>query len=82
MQKLLKRKRKKNVVQPLTELPHQNNRTLLAEARFAGKSYLMLKVLSRMSGKDIYIVTKSAPEQKSNSKTKLNEIGEEIKHFN
>ena len=40
----------------------------------------MLKNLSRLSsGRDIYIITKEAPEQYSNSKIKINEIGEEIR---
>ena len=39
----------------------------------------MLKPLSRMPDRDIYILTKSLPEQYSNSKFKFKEIGGEIK---
>ena len=40
----------------------------------------MLKILSRIPpDRDIYIITKSLPEQYSNSKIKIKEIGEEIK---
>ena len=57
-----------------------NNRTLLVGPSFSGKTYLMLKILSRMSDRDIYIITKSPPEQYINSKIK--EISEEIKPLN
>ena len=46
---------------------------------FLGKTYLMLKILSRMPDRDIYITNKSHPEQYSNSKIKIKEITEEIK---
>ena len=36
----------------------------------------MLKILSRISDRDIYIITKSPPEQFSNSKIKIKEINE------
>ena len=49
---------------------------------FSGKTYLMLKILSRISDRDIYIITKSPPEQYSNSKNKIKEIGDEIKPLN
>ena len=39
----------------------------------------MLKILSRIPNRDNYIITKSAPEQYSNSKIKIEEIGDEIK---
>ena len=39
----------------------------------------MLKILSRMIDRDIYIVTKSPPEQYTNSKIKIKEISDEIK---
>ena len=42
----------------------------------------MLKILSRISDRDIYIITKSPPEQYSNSKIKMKEISEEIKPLN
>ena len=38
----------------------------------------MLKFLSRMPYRDICIITKSPPEQYSNSKIKIKEIGDEI----
>ena len=46
---------------------------------FSGKTYLMLKLLSRIPNRDVYINTKSPPEQYSNSKLKTKEITEEIK---
>ena len=49
---------------------NKNNRTLLVGPSFPGKTYLMLKILSRISDKDIYIITKSPPEQYTNSKIK------------
>ena len=59
-----------------------NNRTLLVGPSFSGKTYLMLKILSRISDRDIYIITKSPPEQYTNSKIKIKEIGDEIKSLN
>ena len=62
---------------------NNNNRTLLVGPSFSGKTYLMLKILSRIPpDRDIYIITKSPPEQFSNSKIKDKEIGEEIKPLN
>ena len=49
---------------------------------FSGKTYLMLKILSRMLDRDIYIITKSPPEQYTNSKIKIKEINDEIKPLN
>ena len=46
---------------------------------FSGKSYLLLKTLSRLSNQDIYKITKSPPEQCSKSEIKIKEIGDEIK---
>ena len=46
---------------------------------FSGKSYLILKVLSRIPNRDICIIIKSPPEQHSNSKFKIKEIGDAIK---
>ena len=49
---------------------------------FSGKTHLMLKVLPRITpDRDIYIATKSPPEQCTNCK-KIKEMGEEIKHLN
>ena len=59
-----------------------NNRTLLVGPSFSGKTYLMLKILSRMPDRDIYIITKSPPEQYTNSKIKIKEITDEIKPLN
>ena len=49
---------------------------------FSGKTYLMLKILSRIADRDIYIITKSPPEQYTNSKIKIKEITDEIKPLN
>ena len=48
----------------------------------SGKTFLMSKLLSRKPNRDIYIITKSPPKRYSNSKIKIKEIGEEIKHLN
>ena len=85
-----KKKRKDNLVQNEITISHQhkfengnnNNRTLLIGPSFSGKTYLMLKILSRISDRDIYIITKSPPEQYSNSKIKIKEISDEIKPLN
>ena len=61
---------------------NNNNRTLLVGPSFSGKTYLMLKILSRMLDRDFYIITKSPPEQYSNSKIKIKEISDEIKPLN
>ena len=42
----------------------------------------MLKILSRLIDRDIYIITKSPPEQYTNSKIKIKEITDEIKPLN
>ena len=42
----------------------------------------MLKILSRMIDRDFYIITKSPPEQYTNSKIKIKEISDEIKPLN
>ena len=90
-----KKKRKNNIItlphnQPNVNTPKQskkiennkNNRTLLVGPSFSGKTYLMLKILSRMPDRDIYIITKSPPEQYTNSKIKIKEIGDEIRPLN
>ena len=88
-----KKKRKNNLVQNEITTSHQqpmiengnnnnNNRTLLVGPSFSGKTYLMLKVLSRMIDRDIYIITKSSPKQYINSKIKIKEISDEIKPLN
>ena len=61
---------------------NNSNRTLLVGPSFSGKTYLVLKILSRILNRDIYIITKSPPEKYSNSKIKTKEIGDEIKPLN
>ena len=65
-----------------TNIDNVNNRTLLFGPSFSGKTYLMLQILSRISDRDIYIITESPPEQYSNSKIKVKEISDEIKTLN
>ena len=78
-----KKKRKNNLIQqPKTENDNNNNRTLLVGPSFSGKTYLMLKFLSRIPNRDIYIITKSPPEQYINSEIKIKEISDEMKPLN
>ena len=86
-----KKKRKNNLVQNEITISHQlkiengnnnNNRTLLIGPSFSGKTYLMLKILSRISDRDVYIITKSPPGQYTNSKIKIKEISDKIKPLN
>ena len=82
-----KKKRKNKITishqQPIIENGNNNNnRTLLVGPSFSGKTCLMLKILSRMIDRDIYIITKSPPEQYTNSKIKIKEIGDENKPLN
>ena len=84
-----KKKRKNKITishhqqQPIIENGNNNNnRTLLVGQSFSGKTYLMLKILSRISDRDIYKITKSPPEQYTNSKIKIKEISDEIKPLN
>ena len=85
-----KKKRKNNLLQNEITISQQqpkiennnNNRTLLVGPSFSGKTYLMLKILSRIPNRDIYIITKSPPEQYTNSKIKIKEISDEIKPVN
>ena len=79
------KKRKNNLIQqPKIENGDDinNNRTLLVGPSFSGKTYLMLKILSRVPNRDIYIITKSPSEQHTNSKIKIKEITDEIKPLN
>ena len=70
-----KKKRKNNLIQQAKiENDNDNNRTLLVGPSFSGKTYLMLKILSRLPDRDIYIITKSPPEQYTNSEIKIKEI--------
>ena len=89
-----KKKRKNNLVQNEITISHHqqpiiehdnnnnNNRSLLVGPSFSGKTYLMLKILSRIPDRDIYIITKSPPEQYTNSKIKIKEISDEIRPLN
>ena len=88
-----KRKRKNKLVQNEITISYEqpkiengnnnnNNRTLLVGPSFSGKTYLMLKTLSRRPDRDIYIITKSPPEQYTNSKIRIKEISDEIKPLN
>ena len=61
---------------------NNNNRTLLVEPCFPGKTYLVLKMFSRLPDRDIFKFTKSLSELYSISEIKINEISEEIKHLN
>ena len=61
---------------------NNNNRSLLVGPSFSGKTYLMLKILSRIPNRDIYIITKSPPEQYTNSEIKIKEISDEIQPLN
>ena len=58
-----------------------NNPTLLVGSSFSGKTYLMLKILSRMPNRDIYIITKP-PQEQYTTKNKIKEISDEIKPLN
>ena len=49
---------------------NNNNRTLLVGPSFSCKTFLMLKILPQIPNRDIYIMTKSPPEQYSSSKIK------------
>ena len=88
-----KKKRKNNLVQKEITTSHQqpkiengnnnnNNRKLLVGPSFSGKTYLMLKTLSRRPDRDIYIITETPPAQYTNSKFKSKEISGEIKPLN
>ena len=86
-----RKKRKNNLTQnkittsdqqPKIENDNNNNRTLLVGPSFSGKTCLMLKTLSRISDRDIYIITKSPPEQYTDSKINIKAISDEIKPLN
>ena len=86
--KTVKIKKKKKKTRASYQLPktengnnsnNNNNRKLLVGSSFLGKTYLMLTILSRTPNQDLYIITKSPPEQYSNFKIKIKEIGDEIK---
>ena len=50
-----------------------SNQTPLVGHSFPVKKYLSVKFFSRTPDQDIYINTKSSPEQNSNSKIKIKE---------
>ena len=83
-----KKKRKNKITishhqQPIIENGNNdNNRTLLVGPSFSGKTDLMLKILSRIADRDIYIIIKSPPEQYTNSKIEIKEISDKIKSLN
>ena len=85
-----KKKRKNKLIQNEITTSHQQpkikniniNRTLLVGPSFSGKTCLLFKILSRIPDRDIYIITKSHPEQYSNSKIKIKEIRDEIEPLN
>ena len=69
-----------NVIEkPIIDNVNIKNRTLLVGPSFLGKTYLMLKILSRIPNQDFYIITKSPPGQYSNAKIKTKERSDEIK---
>ena len=60
---------------------NNNNEKLSIRPSFSGKTYLTLKILSRIPDRDIYLITKSTSEQYSNFKVKIKDI-DEIKPLN
>ena len=70
------------IKKPIIDIANNINRTLLVGPSFSGKTHLMLKILSRIPDRDIYIITKSPPEQYTNSEIKIKEISDEIKPLN
>ena len=88
---MLKYKKRKNDKKTLTQNQqlkiqnlntNKNNLPYLVGPSFSGKTYFMLKVLSRKLNRDIYIITNSHHDVCTNSKIKIKEIGEEIKLLN
>ena len=80
-----KKRKNKSIIsyqQPKIENGKINNRTLLVGPSFSGKTYLMLKLLSRIPNRDIFIITKLPPELYSYSKIKIKEISDDIKRLN
>ena len=77
-----KRKEKKLVAQPMIGMPSRNNCTLIVGDSFAGESYLLLIIFSRMCDRDIFIIIKVPLEQYSNFLFKIKESYEEIKPLN
>ena len=86
MSDILQKKKQENVIKLSWKVSvideHINIRTLFVGPFFSGETYLMLKTLSRLPDRVISSITKSCPEQYSNSSSKIEEIGEEIKSLN
>ena len=59
-----------------------NNRKLLIGPTFSGKTYLLLKILSKLPDRDIHKITKSPPEPYSIYQIKIKEFSEEIQPLN
>ena len=72
----------KMIRKPMFDNVDNNNRKLSVGPSFSDKINLMLKLLSRIPDRDIYIITRSPPEQYSNSRIKIKEISDEIKSLN
>ena len=81
----------KPILTPWSKINNQKSKMLLMKKNigkplvgptFSGRSYLMLKTLSRIPDGDFYIITKSLSDQKFDSKIKIKEIGEEMKPLN
>ena len=68
--------------QPKNDNVNNNIRTFLVGSSFSGGTYLMLKTLSRLRDRDIYKITKSPPDQYSNSGIKIKERTDEMKPLN
>ena len=68
--------------QAKNDIVNNNNRMLLVGSNFSAKTHFLLKIFSRKLNRDFYIIAKSPPEQYSNSKIKIKEIGDEIKPLN
>ena len=52
-------------------ITNDNDRTFLVGPKYSSETFPMLEVLSRTPDRDVYIITKSSPEQYSNYKTKI-----------
>ena len=75
-----KKSKPSEIEKPKTDFVNTDNRTLLVGTSYSGKTYFMLKILSRITpDRGIYIFTKSHLEQYPNSKPRTKEIGDEIK---
>ena len=75
---------KSNVLEKLkiNNVNHITRRTLVIVPSFSIKTLLMLKILSRIPNRDMYIINNSPFDQYSKNKIKIKDIGEEIKPLN